>query len=301
MTEPAILPAEPSVNDKQWAVPRHTGIGGSEAAAVIGVSPWTTPLDLYLRKVGLAPEFETTEVMEWGNRLEPIVLQKFREASGYIVIPGDEANYQHRHPVDDFMIAHVDGLYERPDGQCGVLEVKTTSAYGKADWEEDVPVHYAIQGQHYAHVVDVDWIAFAVLIGGNHFRWIEVKRNDRFTKALVKAERDFWERVVTEEPPPATGKDSKALSVLFPHEDSDPEPVVMPPEASYWDDQRKQAIADIKDAEERKAAAEAWIKEFLGTAAYGALPGGGRYSWKTVNVEAHTRPARSYRVLRRLK
>ena len=58
-----------------WLNERRKGIGGSDVAAIIGLSPWTTPLDIYEQKLGIALPSEETEAMYWGTALEPAIRQ----------------------------------------------------------------------------------------------------------------------------------------------------------------------------------------------------------------------------------
>ena len=60
---------------KQQRIDRHAGLGGSDAAAVLGLSPWTSPLDLYLDKRGELDEEpeQPTNWQRWGHLLEDLI------------------------------------------------------------------------------------------------------------------------------------------------------------------------------------------------------------------------------------
>ena len=71
---------------EDWLKERMAGIGGSDAAAVMGLSKWKTPLDVFLEKRGeIATDFVDSEPMKWGRLLEPVVRQEYAERSGEVV------------------------------------------------------------------------------------------------------------------------------------------------------------------------------------------------------------------------
>src|ERR1700723_2889071 len=91
---------------------RETGIGGSDAAAALGLSKRTTALELYLEKRGeIAREeiSEDNEVIWWGRALEPIVRQRYAEKTGRVVLLPEGTL---RHPAYSYMLAHVDGIIQ---------------------------------------------------------------------------------------------------------------------------------------------------------------------------------------------
>lgn len=71
-----------SVADVQWLEDRRKGIGGTDAAAILCTSKWSSPLDVWLRKIGEAPEVEETEQMWWGKALEDLIARRFTETTG---------------------------------------------------------------------------------------------------------------------------------------------------------------------------------------------------------------------------
>lgn len=287
-----------------WLRERAKGLGASDAPIVLGQSPWCDPLMLYLRKRGMAPELEESEAMRWGNILEPIVAREFRSATGRKVVnPGGSAGkvifVSERHP---FALATLDRIQhdEHKPGP-GVLELKTTSGFRADDWDDQPPLHYQIQVQHQLAVTGFQWGSLAVLIGGNKFRWFDVARNDRFIDAMLAKEAAFWHHVQAGQPPEPDGSASsaKALELLYPTDDG--ETVALPPEAVEWDRRIEEIRTQAKALEEEERALKDRIKAAIGGASYGALPGGGRYSWKTIERAAHEVKASSFRQLKRVK
>lgn len=191
-----------------WLAERRTGIGGSDVAAMLGLSRWKTPLALYQEKRGeLVPnEDDETEAMRWGRYLEPVVRQAYADRTGRAVkVLGDIL----RHPQHGHMIANLDGFTD-----CGrVFEAKT--ARTAEGWGEpgtdDVPQPYLLQVQHYLEVTGFEVADVAVLIGGSDFRIYEVPADRELQDMLIDAEAEFWGRVQRAEPPePVTVADAVA-------------------------------------------------------------------------------------------
>jgi len=179
---------------------RANGIGGSEAAAVLGLSPWQTPYQVWCDKVGLSGEQEATPAMEWGNRLEPVIRQKYADETGRIVRwpVGDEYGHM-RSAKYPFMLATLDGITDDGRG----LEIKTARASG--NWGEEgtdeVPQPYVIQCQHYMVVANLEVFDIALLIGGSDFRIYEVPADKELQALIIEQEAAFW-RMVEEKSPP---------------------------------------------------------------------------------------------------
>lgn len=181
---------------EEWLESRMAGIGGSDAAAVLGLSRWKTPLDVYLDKRGESVSAPDNEAMLWGRALEPVIRQQYAERTGRVVrVPEGIL----AHPEHPFMLANVDGVTD----DRRVLEVKTARS-GK-DWGEpgsdEVPQAYLLQVQHYMAVTGYPVADVAVLIGGSDFRLYEVPADNELQELMVSAEAEFWQRVVDGNPP----------------------------------------------------------------------------------------------------
>ena len=105
-----------------------TGIGGSDAAAIIGKSPWKKPTDVWMEKLSLVPESATTKQMERGIRLESEIAAIYCEETGNEVDCGaDEAPLFFRRDSAPFIIAHPDGVIwqaSKVNDERGLLEIK---------------------------------------------------------------------------------------------------------------------------------------------------------------------------------
>jgi putative phage-type endonuclease len=260
---------------EDWLAVRRRGIGSSDAAAVVGLSPYTSRLALYLDKIGEMPDQEQNEYMEAGNLLEPVVAELFERRTGlkprhrFAVLASKE------HP---FMLANLDRTLPARNGDGpGLLECKTTGASKRDVWEDDqAPLSAVLQVQHQLAVTGYTWAYLAVLIGGNNFKWTLVERDEDLIAGLVEAERVFWMRVQDRDPDPGwidgSESTSAALKALYPH--SVPESqVVLPPDAANLIAEYLNAAGKERAWSETKDQAANRLKDLLGEAEAGYLPG----------------------------
>lgn len=165
---------------------RRTGIGGSDVAAILGLSPWRTPLDVWLDKTGQSQPVAESAPMRWGSLLEPVILDEFERETG-LQVKRNLPMFQHT--AHGFMLANIDGA---TDG--GIVEAKT--ARSDKDWGEpgsaEIPVYYQTQVAHYLAVTGAQLAFVPVLIGASDFRIYQVERDDSFVADLIEAERAFW-------------------------------------------------------------------------------------------------------------
>lgn len=143
-------------NESQWHEERRKGIGGSEAAAVIGLSPWCSNVELWRRKTGREqpPDISNNDAVKYGHDAEPLIRQLFAldYADKYTVEYGGAFDMV-RHPEHPFIFATLDGrLTEISTGRKGVLEIKTTNivrSMQKEKWWKDgepcIPDQYFCQ------------------------------------------------------------------------------------------------------------------------------------------------------------
>lgn len=240
-----------------WLDERRTGIGGSDVAAILGLSPWKSPLEVYLDKIGEAPEQDDNAAMAWGRALEPLIRQAYEAQTGRtILVP--TASYVH--PQHSFMRANLDG--EIPD-ECLGFEAKT--ARTGEGWGEpgsaEIPDAYALQVQHYMLVRGYVAFDVAVLIGGSDFRTYTVPADPDLQAMLVDAETAFWQQVEARIPPEprtyaetviAYGRSANA-GLVEADEDA----------AAAWM-RLKEIRAQLKDLETQEDAARAEIARAIG-------------------------------------
>ena len=296
---------KPKVDERAaWLEARKAGVGSSEAAAILGVHPFLTALDVFNLKTGRAEETdheEMSEAMEAGTRLEGAVAEWFADRSGLLVV--DPGPFQLVKSKRGPFVATPDRYIVDPANPAkgrGILEVKTTHAMKAKEWRDEPPLWSQVQLQHQFGVVeDVTWGIVCVLIGGQALRYSSaIDRNPKFVAALQEQEPVFWAHVAKDDPPPYDPlRDAEALQRLYPADDGSL--VRLPSSLRAVDDE----IESLK-GERARIAREIEIREnriraALREAAAGVLPGGIVWSWKTQERAEHVVKASSFRTLRR--
>ncbi len=133
---PNVLVETSNLSREDWLTYRRQGIGGSDAASVLGISPFRTGVDLYYDKLGLPIEDgeENWVAMEVGTRLEELVARIFAKKTGLKIF---QKKFMFQHPDHPWMLADLDYLVELPDGSTAILECKTTNYNAAFKWEYD--------------------------------------------------------------------------------------------------------------------------------------------------------------------
>lgn len=196
----------------EWLAHRRNSIGGSDAAAVVGLNKYASPYSLWADKRGLLPEKEDSEPMRLGRDLEDYVAQRFTEATGKRV---RRENNIIINPSFPFAHANVDRLVI---GEDAGLECKTTSAMNLKRFKGgEYPANYYVQCVHYMMVTGASRWYLAVLVLGVGFYWFCIERDEDEIDALKTSEEAFWQYVQTNTPPPVDGDTatSEAVSAVL--------------------------------------------------------------------------------------
>lgn len=198
-----------------WLKMRTMGIGGSDASIIAGMNRWKSPFQLWQEKTGQVEpeELDDNEYIYWGRVLEQAVADRFSELTGKQV--HKQGMLQNK--AYPWMLANVDRMIV---GENAGLECKTTNSFSGKQWDGDnLPDAYYLQCQHYMMATGMEKWYIACLIGGNHFVWKTVERNEEDIQALFNLEKEFWEINVQQGVmPDVDGTDSctQALRERFP-------------------------------------------------------------------------------------
>ncbi len=210
-----------------WLDIRKQGIGASDAAAAVGVSPYQSPLELWMIKTGRDGDMpkpdpdDESSPMYWGNILEPIVAQHYTKHTGNKV---RKVNAVLQHPDADkhWMLANLDyAVINHADVQ--ILECKTAGEWGSKLWRDGVPDYVQCQVQHQLAVTGKAAADVCVLLCGQEIKIYRIERDEVLIEKLIALERQFWHYVETDTPPPADGSESagKSLRYLYPNDSGD--------------------------------------------------------------------------------
>jgi putative phage-type endonuclease len=193
------------VSRSEFLARRKSGIGGSDVAAVLGVSKWKTPFELYKDKTTDIIDVEESDILHFGNILEQVVANEFSRRNNVKV---QKRNSLYRHSEHPELIANIDRYVVGG----AILECKTCSAwaqgkFGKAG--DEIPDEYQLQIQHYMYVTGIREAYLAVLIGGNEYRQFEIPYHSGLAEHAAGECVNFWQNhVLKNVPPPPTVRDT---------------------------------------------------------------------------------------------
>tara|TARA_R110002012_G_scaffold12735_7_gene56290 strand:+ start:10917 stop:11855 length:939 start_codon:yes stop_codon:yes gene_type:complete len=262
-----------------WFEARRAGLGGSDIAAVLGLSKWQSPMDVWATKRGLSQEIPETNAMRRGRILESAIATWYQEETGFEISDGDEMPIVGPKP---FMLASPDRYVSSGESRFG-LEIKTArSADG---WGEDlgsgVPVYYATQAAWYMACTNIDRWDFAVLfLINDEFRRYTLVRDKKTEDKLVLKCKDWWEKhVITGDPPPIDGSSAADKFLQGKHGNPDEEYRMAIPEEEELIFELDDVQKEIKALKEKESLFKNQLKEKIGDNA-GLRGTFGTVSWK---------------------
>lgn len=201
---------------EEWLELRKGFIGGSDAGAVMGMNPYSSPFAVWAEKTGKVEGFAGNLTTKVGAYLEDLVAQLFTEETGKKVRRKNRMLINTDYP---FACADVDRLVV---GEKALLEIKTTNSFPamKKIRGGEYPEMWYCQMVHYLAVTGLEKAYLAVLVNCRDLQIFELERDEDEITALMDAERLFWEKVMQDIPPEADGSEatSEALAAMFPHE-----------------------------------------------------------------------------------
>ena len=233
---------------------RKSGLGSSDMPAVLGVSPWVRPEDLFEIKKGRRPEPEESPAMKRGKVLEAVAAELYQERTGRKLW---RSNQTIRHKNFKWMLAHLDRRIIGEDKGVGALEIKCPGLRTFAKCRrEGLPYYYLVQLQHQMDVAGYEWGAFAVF---NSELWemiyFDVPRDQELIDLIHEKGAEFWNLVQTEEFYPADW--SGPLAEAKPVEIPDAKQKIITIESEEW----AAAVERLRDAKEILTEAQALEKE----------------------------------------
>lgn len=271
---------------ESYAASRAGGIGGTDCAAILGLSPYRRPIDIYAGKVNPEgqPELDK-ECLTWGTLLEPVVRQRYAaKFSVNVIEPAFIGNYFPKsRPWNDstLVIGSEDWMLGAPDGWLpghdAGLEVKC-SARRSGEWgdegSDEVPAHYLVQVAWYMAVTNANSWNFAVLFSGNTLQQFHVKRDAQLERDMIEAARSFWfDNVVKQVEPPIDESESYGRYLARKFSLSTGAVIKNPPQDILdWTTAMKLADDEVKAAEDRKREANNHLRLLIGDAQKALTP-----------------------------
>lgn len=277
-----IMASTKNLTREQWLKLRRKGIGGSDASVVMGKNPWRSIQQLWEDKTGKTPVQENSnEYTYWGNVMEGIIRKEFMNRTGLKV---RQKHFMMFHPQFQFMFADVDGIVTDERGEKCIFEAKTVSQYREEEWRDGkIPVEYMMQVQHYLAVCEMQKAYIAALIGGNHFIYHTILRDEGMIAELVHAEKQFWDYNVKCDIRPEIDDSSATKDFLDKkYRDSVKDSVKLDRSLEAVLKQYQEVESQLKDMEQKKNGLSNQLKAALGEHEEGRLENGQIVRWKRI-------------------
>lgn len=194
---------------EEWLRYRKNGIGGSDAGAVCGLNPYSSPLQVYFDKTEEISDYDN-EAMRQGRDLEEYVARRFMEETGLKVRRANAIYYDEKRP---YMLADADRLIV---GENAGLECKTVSPYSADQWQNGtIPIQYQIQCYHYMSVFQTDKWYIAALVFGKEFLIREIAYDAEIIENIRQMEQNFWSNHIEKRVPPAPDGSERADHLIL--------------------------------------------------------------------------------------
>lgn len=254
-------------NSPEWHELRKTGIGGSDVASIVGLSPWTSPFALWAKKTGrIDDSISPSEAAEWGTILEPVILDQFAKRYPDLEILRDVGTWAHSERP--WQLANPDAIYRDKDGNYGIVEIKT-SRY-EDDWVNGVPAYYKTQVQWYAQTFGFQTTIYVVaLFAGSKFRVYEIAADPFEQEINLKAATEFLTYIAEDSQPDYDGALSTYETIREIH------PEIDDSDADLGDLYSTYALAleDERRATEHANEMRSRVLDFMGKAKRGLFDG----------------------------
>lgn len=285
---------------RRWLTARREGIGGSEAAAILGVNPYSSAMEVYAEKLGLGRQITDndeppSEYARWGKILEPHLFADFERSTGRSVKREGRLLRSRQRP---WQLSTLDARQRRSGVRSpGLLECKTT----KFEWDGEIPDDVVCQVQHQFAVTGWEW--------GSVYVWnrmtcegqpFDVEPDKNYIEEMTELEAKFWEDLVNgvAPDPDETSGTARALKLIYP---KSIEGKLVDLDGSMLDltDDLEVMKDEMNQLRKKREGLENLLKAAIGDAEAGVLPNGVAYTHKLQHRKETIQKASSFRVLRR--
>jgi putative phage-type endonuclease len=199
---------------EEWLKARKSYIGGSDAAAVLGMNPWMSNTELWEIKTGRRTKtfLDDNEFVKYGHAAEPLLRELFKLDYPEMEVFYEEGNMwtNDRYP---FAHASLDSWLKDEFGRLGILEIKTSNLLNKSmsdKWKDQIPDNYYLQCLHYMMVLEADFAIVKaqlkserdgdVYLQTKHY-WIERRDVEEDIETLREAEEEFYQCILKDKEP----------------------------------------------------------------------------------------------------
>lgn len=197
-------------NREDWLAQRQQmGVGGSESASILGLSPYSCSAQVFYEKLGLASKRNTSLAMIIGNEDEDKISRLWSFYDPNVGVDSIAINYEAgnvirkpmklnriiTNPKYPYLFANPDRLFKQGKNRA-VLEIKTINHWEAQKWESGVPIHYIIQIQHYMLVCEVKYAELAILESNSKIDVIPFEASQEIQERIIEKVKGFWDDLV---------------------------------------------------------------------------------------------------------
>lgn len=188
------------MSEQEWLEQRRSSIGGSDAAALLGKSKYSSPYDVYLSKIGEDEPFDGNKHTRYGHLMEPVISDVFEQESGckvrncHRMIIDGEHNHIHAN-IDRQIVA------SGPEESTGILECKATQPRVENEWIHNIDPAWYIQLQHYIMLFGYDY-GYITWESDREFKFMRFEADPELHEFLKAEYKKFWEDHVLAGVPP---------------------------------------------------------------------------------------------------
>jgi putative phage-type endonuclease len=192
--------------NQDFSVDRMKYIGGSDIGAILGLSKFRSPLEVWMEKTGKEIKQKDSLPLRFGSFAEEFVASEYTRSTGSELLHDQSAFI---HPIHPMFCAHLDRLVLGDGLNCAptkILECKTANPFTSGDWGEigsdEVPMTYLCQVAWYQAITSISQADLAVLFGNSDFRIYAIARDLELEELIVQKALHFWNEYVLKDIPP---------------------------------------------------------------------------------------------------
>lgn len=201
--------------NQDFSLDRTNYLGGSDIGAILGLSKYRTPLQVWMEKAGKEVEKADSLPLRFGSFAEEFVAREYARATNFELLHDESL---HIHPTHSFMGAHIDRfVFDAAFNSTAntgrklpnrILECKTANPFTANEWgdigSDQVPMSYLCQCIWYMAITNIERTDLAVLFGNSDFRIYQIQKDLELESLILEKATHFWNAyVLADIPPPA--------------------------------------------------------------------------------------------------
>jgi len=274
-----VLMSTNGMSEEEWVQHRRAGIGGSDLGGILGVSPYSSPLSIWLAKVE-GYQKPVGRAAHRGRMCEAWISDEAAKRNGWKV---KRVNAILQHPEHHWMLANIDRIIVAPELAISEIKMINSTSREKMVLESGVLPEHELQCRWYMAVLDIGKCYITYDLPNNDPIDILITRDLEFEEHAISACRNFWELVESNQPPALDGSEDAGEWLKRRFNNPTEGHVDLPTEAAFLALQYQSAHNTIREAETTKELAKQKLEVMLGNKTWGRVDGY-EISWKPLTT-----------------